>query len=102
MEYRFSCEMEAHVEVTISSVSEINKFFCILRRNSKWPPKVAGKNNFWEKSPVDSADTLWVKNFVKIALSRSVSKINPHLRLTQKFKMATKSGGKTIFGKRHQ
>ena len=55
--------------------------------------------NFCEKSPVDSADTLWVKNFVEIALSRSVSKINTFLRLTQKFKMAAKSGGKTIFQK---
>ena len=34
------------------------------------------KNDFCEKSPVDSANTLWVKNFVEIALSRSVSEIN--------------------------
>ena len=34
------------------------------------------ENDFWEKSPVDSADTLWVKNFVEITLSRSVSEIN--------------------------
>ena len=34
------------------------------------------ENDFWEKSPVDSADTLRVKNFVEITLSRSVSKIN--------------------------
>ena len=34
------------------------------------------ENNFCEKSPVHSADTLWVKNFFKIALSRSVSEIS--------------------------
>ena len=60
------------------------------------------ENNFCEKSPVDFADTLWVKNFVKTALSRSVSEINMFLRLTQKFKMAVKSGGKTIFAKSRQ
>ena len=57
------------------------------------------ENDFCEKSPVDSADTLRVKNFIKIALSRSVSKINAFLCLTQKFKMAAKSGGKTFFAK---
>ena len=31
---------------------------------------------FWEKLPVDSADTLCMKNFVEILLSRSVSEIN--------------------------
>ena len=56
-------------------------------------------NDFWEKSPVDSADTLWVKIFVEIALSCSVSEITSFLCFMQKFKMATKSGGKTIFGK---
>ena len=38
--------------------------------------KIAGKTIFWEKSPVDSADTLRIKNFVEITLSRSVSEIN--------------------------
>ena len=51
-----------------------------------------------EKSPVDSVDTLRVKNFVEIALSRSVSE-TLFLRFTQKFKVAARSGGKTIFGK---
>ena len=55
------------------------------------------ENDFCEKSPEDSADTLWVKNFVKIALSHSVSEINSFLRLTHKFKMAVKSGGKMFF-----
>ena len=60
------------------------------------------ENDFCEKSSVDSADTLWVKNFVEITLSRSVSEINTFLRLRQKFKMVTKSGGKTILGKSRQ
>ena len=50
-------------------------------------------NNFWEKSPVDSADTLGVKN-IKIALSQTVTDINA---FTQKLKMATKNGGKTNY-----
>ena len=57
------------------------------------------ENDFWEKSAVDCAGTLWVKNFVEIALSRSISEISRFLRLTHKFKMAAKSGGKTIFEK---
>ena len=57
------------------------------------------ENDFWEKSPVDSADNLRVKNFVEIALSCPVSEITAFLRLTQKFKMAAKSGWKTKFAK---
>ena len=34
------------------------------------------KNDFWEKSPVDSADTLGFKTFNEIVLSRTVSEIN--------------------------
>ena len=37
------------------------------------------ENNFYEKLPVDSTNTLWVKTFVEIALSRSVSEINAFL-----------------------
>ena len=54
-------------------------------------------NNFWGKSPVDSADTVRVKKIFEIALSFSVSEINTFLRFMQKFKMAAKSGGKTNF-----
>ena len=53
-------------------------------------------------SPVDSGDTLAIKNFNEIALSHIVSEINAFLHFTQKFKMATKNGGKMIFGKIHQ
>ena len=65
--------------------------------------KLATKT-WWESdcikmSPVDSEDTLWVQNFVEIALSRNVFEINALLRFTQKFKMAAKSGRKAIFVK---
>ena len=60
------------------------------------------ENNFCEKSPVDSADTLRVKNFVEIALSHSIIEINMFWHLRQKFKMAAKSGGKMIFEKSRQ
>ena len=57
------------------------------------------ENNFCKMSPVDSADTLWVKNFVQIAPSRSVIEINVFLLLTQKFKMAAKNDWKMTFAK---
>ena len=57
------------------------------------------ENDFCEKSLVDPADTLWVKIFDEIALSRTVSEIKAFLRITQKFKMAAKNGGKVIFRK---
>ena len=66
----------------------------IIEGRQKWR-----ENEFCEMSPIDSADILRVKNFVKIALSHSVSDINRFLRLTQKFKMASKSGRKKIFRK---
>ena len=57
------------------------------------------ENNFWEKSPVDSADTLWVK---KLRRNHSISYRfrDVFLNFTQKFKMAAKNGGKMIFGKK--
>ena len=60
------------------------------------------ENYFWEKSPVDSADTVGVKNFIKIALPSTVSEIKVCLHFTQKFKMAAKHVRKTIFGKSYQ
>ena len=57
------------------------------------------ENEFCEMSSIVSADILRVKNFIEIALSRSVSDINRLLCLTQIFKMASKSGRKTIFRK---
>ena len=60
------------------------------------------ENDFWGKSPVDSPDTLQIKTFAEITLSRTVYEINGFLYLTQKFKMAAKSGRKVIFGKSRQ
>ena len=42
------------------------------------------------------------QKFVEIVLSPTVSEINVFLRFTQKFKMATKNGGKMIFEKSSQ
>ena len=39
------------------------------------------ENDLWKKLLVASAGTLWVKNFVKMALSRSVSEINVFLQI---------------------
>ena len=55
------------------------------------------ENDIWEKLPVDSKDNLWVKNFVEITLSHSVSEIKMFWHFTQKFKMAVKSGRKKVF-----
>ena len=60
------------------------------------------ENDFWEKSPVNSEDTVWIKNFIENALSRTVPEINAFLHFTQKFKMTAKIGGKTIFEKSRQ
>ena len=90
------------VEIALSrSVSEINAFLCLTQK-FKMATKSGGKTFFCKIMPVDSADTPWVKKFVKIALSHSVSKINIFLHFTQKFKMSTKSGGKTISEKSRQ
>ena len=85
------------VVITLShSVFKINGIFNTEIHDGceKWQ-----ENDFWEKSEVDSPATLWVTNFVEITLSRSVSEINAFLCLTQKFKMATKSGEKIFFEK---
>ena len=59
---------------------------------------MAGKH-FWEKTPVDSADTLRVKNFVEIDPSCTVSEINAFLRLTRNSRRPSKIGGKRFLGK---
>ena len=53
---------------------------------------MTGKD-FWEKSAVDSAATLRVKN----CQNHSISEISRFLRLSQKFKMAAKSGQENVF-----
>ena len=83
--------------------------FRVLLRNSRWPPKRAGKD-FWGNLADNSAntlgvkkdgktifgktyhmtvDTLGLKNFAEIALSRTISETNVFLCFIQKFKMAT-------------
>ena len=42
--------------------------------------KKRNENNFWEKSPDDSADTPNVKNFVEITQFCTVSEINAFLQ----------------------
>ena len=79
-----------------SPISKINAFLHftpIQDGHQKWQEK-----EFWEKLPVNAADTLRVKNFLPKSLYLAyVSEINAFLR---KFKMAAKSGGKTIFWKK--
>ena len=53
--------------------------------------------NFWEKSPVESADTLWVKNFVEITQSCSISKINAFLGLCRNSRWPPEVAEKRIF-----
>ena len=65
----------------------------------QWTAKNGGKIIFGKSSPVDSVDTLWVKNFIEIALSRTVININEFLHFTQKFKIAPKLAGKRCLGK---
>ena len=64
--------------------------------------KKCRKNDFCEKSPVHSANTLGIKNVIKISLSRTVSEIKVFLCFMQKFKMAAKNGGQAILGKNRQ
>ena len=56
-------------------------------------------NDFGENLPVDSEDTLRVKNLIKIALACTVSEMNAFWRFMQKFKLAAKSGWETILAK---
>ena len=61
-------------------------------RQKHWGKKIFGKvAHSLCKYPGD-------QKFAKIALSRTVSEINGFLCFTQKFKMAAKNDGKTIFG----
>ena len=74
-----SLRVKNFVEFALSrSVSEINAFLPFTQK-FKMADKSGGKMIFCEKSPVDSASTLWDKNFVKITLSRSISEINAFL-----------------------
>ena len=89
--------------MTINDFVEMTTFLCFFSICAKMQGFADDYGFFSQgKSPVDSADTLWFKNFVEIALSRTVSKINVFLHFTQKFKMAGHNGGKSIFGESRQ
>ena len=60
------------------------------------------KTIFLQNIAEDTVYTLCVKNFVKMAVSRTVSEINAFLHFMQKFNMAVKNGGEIIFGKKLQ
>ena len=57
-------------------IDKINAFFCMLRRNSRWPTKMAGKR--------------FLAKIVEISISHTILDINAFLHYTQKFKMVTK------------
>ena len=87
------------MEIALSHfISEINRFLMFYAEiqdgRQKWL-----ENNFCKKSPVALQIPCGSKILLKMALSHSVSNINRFLPLTQKFKMASKSGRKTIFRK---
>ena len=64
---------------------DVSFFFCVFYAEIQDGRQKWFKNDFWKKSPVDSADTPRVKNFTKITLSRTVSETNAFLRFMQKF-----------------
>ena len=66
------------------------------------PAKMVARNGekmIFGKNCQLTLDTLEVKIFTEIALSRTVSKINAFLHFIQNFKMATKTGGKNNFSR---
>ena len=75
--------------------------FEIPCRNSRWPPKMAGKlaSGKSRQRNCYCTYTLRVKNCTDLAVYRTVSEINAFLNFTQKFKMANKNGGKRFLGK---
>ena len=83
--------------ICFSIYAKINVYFFF----SRWSPKMARK---WFLGKVASRLCTYPAGhkFVEITLSCTVSEINVLLRFMQKFKMAAKTGGKTIFGKSRQ
>ena len=93
----FLCLICFSISAKKQGFEDEDEFFFFLRQKFQNGHQKWKENDFWENSPLDSADTLPLKNFVKITLSHTVSKINAFLRFTQKFKMAAKNGSKAIF-----
>ena len=65
--------VQTFVEITLShTVSEINALYTEIQDGyQKWL-----ESDFCKMSPVDCSYTLQAKNFVKIALSRTISKVS--------------------------
>ena len=76
--------VEKFDEIALSrTVKEIEATLCFAIfwqkfEKSKWPPFL-GRGKFFENCRVHSLDTLWVENFNKIALSRTVKEIDANL-----------------------
>ena len=127
--FTYPVGLKFHWNALSRTVAEINAFYVEIHDGcQKWPVDSASQKghqnlfsllrfrdkhvfafyaeiSFWreidfcENLPLDSADTLWVKKFVEIALSSTVIDINGFLRFTQKFKMAAKTGRKRFMWK---
>ena len=119
-----------------SCIVNKTKVFCVLLRNSIWPPKNGRKaisekktgrsphipsqhfqnkcvlnstiqdgcqkwreNDFWQNLEMSFHIPYRPKISIKIALSHTISEITVFLYLMQKLKIATKNGGKMIYGK---
>ena len=72
--------------------------FYILHKNSRWPPKIAGKRLLGTLTSTLCSYPVGQK-FIEIALSHTISKINAFVHFTQKFKMAAKNGRKDFWKK---
>ena len=97
VDYADTLRVKHFVEIAVCHyISEVNAFLRFTPK-FKMAAKSVGQTIFGKKLAVDSADTLGVKKFVKITVSRSVSEVNMFLRFTQKFKMAAKRGRKAVF-----
>ena len=57
------------------------------------------ENDFWGNLPVESADTLWVKNFIEIALPHTVSEINVFCIYRRNLRWLPKIAGKSFLRK---
>ena len=72
--------------------------FFIFHKNPRWLPKM----EIFALSIGYSSTTLWVKNLLEIALSRTVFEIFTLFHFPQKSKMATKNGENLNFSPLHK
>ena len=88
------------VEIALSCTKII--IFLHFMQKFNMAAKKWRENDFWQNIADDSVYILRVKNFIEMAVSRTVAKIIVFLHFTQKFNMAVKNGGKSIFDKKVQ